>query len=85
MAEVARGDENKDGIYVQCPKRPQTRTLGKHVLLSAGGTVSISGKLKCGPQREKTLSFGVREQQRCTPACTSAQSDQCLYYSLFGQ
>ena len=59
--------------------------LWESIILGAGGTVSMSGKLKYGPQREKTLSFGVWEQQKCTPACTYAQSDQCLYYSFFGQ
>ena len=29
--------------------------------------------------------FGVCEQQRCRPACTSAQSDQHLCYSLNGK
>ena len=27
--------------------------------------------------------FAACEQQRCRPACASAQSDQHLYYSLF--
>ena len=29
--------------------------------------------------------FGVCEQQRCRPACTSVQTDQHLCYSLFGK
>ena len=29
--------------------------------------------------------FGVCEQQRCRPACASAQSDQRLCYSLIGK
>ena len=30
----------------------------------------------------ETLSSGVCEQQRCRPACASAQSGQCLCYSF---
>ena len=37
-----------------------------------------------GPQREKTCLPGVCEH-RHRPACASAQSDQCLCYSLFGK
>ena len=29
--------------------------------------------------------FVAWEQQRCRPACTSKQSDQCLFYSLSGR
>ena len=32
---------------------------------------------------QENLSSGVGEQQRRRPACASAQSDQCLCYSLF--
>ena len=32
----------------------------------------------------ENLSRGVCEQQRCRPACASAQSDQRLCYSLIG-
>ena len=32
---------------------------------------------------QENLSSGVCEQQRRRPACASAQSDQCLCYSLF--
>ena len=31
----------------------------------------------------ENLSSGVCEQHRRRPACASAQSDQCLFYSLF--
>ena len=33
----------------------------------------------------ENLSSGVCKQQRRRPACTSAQSDQCLCYSLIGK
>ena len=33
----------------------------------------------------ENLSFGVCEQHRGRPACTSAQSDQRLCYSLIGK
>ena len=33
---------------------------------------------------DENLSLGVWEQQRRGPACASAQSDQCLCYSLKG-
>ena len=36
-----------------------------------------------GPRREKTCHGGFCEQQRCRPACASAQSDQHLCYWLF--
>ena len=35
-----------------------------------------------GLQREKTCLRGACEQQRCRPACASAQSNQHLCYSL---
>ena len=38
-----------------------------------------------GPQREKAYPLGVCEQQWRRPACTSAQSDQRLCYSLCGK
>ena len=37
-----------------------------------------------GHQWEKTWS-GICEPQRCRPACASAQTDQCLFYSLTGK
>ena len=33
----------------------------------------------------RNMSWEVWEQQRGRPACTSAQSDQSLFYSLFGR
>ena len=33
----------------------------------------------------ENLSSVVWEQQRCRPACTSTQSNQCLWFSFFGK
>ena len=41
--------------------------------------------LTFGPRREKTLFSVDCEQQRCRPACTSAQTDQRLCYTLIGK
>ena len=37
-----------------------------------------------GPRREKTCLRGFAKKHRRRPACASAQSDQRLCYSLFG-
>ena len=36
-------------------------------------------------QTQEKLSSGVCEQQKCSPACASAQTGQRLSYSLFGK
>ena len=36
-------------------------------------------------QKQENLYLGVGEQQRSKPACTSAQTDQGLCYSVFGK
>ena len=49
------------------------------------GWKSHVAALLYGPRRKKTCLQGVCEQQRCRPACASAQSDQHLCYSLSGE
>ena len=48
-------------------------------------TVLFSTRNIYGPCREKKPYFVACEQQRRRPACTSAQSDQRLCYSLIGK